>query len=86
MILSFPHYYEQFLSYPNDYLIQVVREIKYTDEGVKVLTEDGSVYTANNAIVSVSVGVLQSKLIEFKPDLPVCIRRDEDIYNYKLLE
>eukprot|EP00253_Pinus_taeda_P006421 PITA_06421 len=50
---------------------QVVREIIYTDKGVKVLTEDGSVYTAKNAIVSVSVGVLQSKLIEFKPDLPL---------------
>ncbi|GLJ36658.1 hypothetical protein SUGI_0737470 [Cryptomeria japonica] len=52
-------------------LNKVVRKIEYTDSGVKVSTEDGSVYTAKNTIVSVSVGVLQTKLIEFKPDLPM---------------
>ena len=50
-----------------------MREIQYTDKGDKVVTEDGSVYSAENAIVFVSVGVLQTKLIKFKPDLPVCI-------------
>ncbi|GLJ18931.1 hypothetical protein SUGI_0338570 [Cryptomeria japonica] len=35
------------------------------------LNKDGTVYTAENAIVSVSVGVLQTKLIELKPDLPL---------------
>lgn len=52
-------------------LNQVVREIQYTDKGVKVVTENGSAYTAENVIVSVSVGVLQTKLIKFKPDLPL---------------
>ncbi|KAJ8753614.1 hypothetical protein K2173_022855 [Erythroxylum novogranatense] len=51
-------------------LNKVVKEIQYSDEGVKVKTEDGSIYQAKYAIVSVSVGVLQSDLIEFKPDLP----------------
>ena len=57
----------------NPILIQIVRVIEYTDKGVEVSTEDGSVYTAKNVIVSVSVGVLQTKLIDFKPDLPVGI-------------
>ncbi|XP_057817271.1 polyamine oxidase 7 [Cryptomeria japonica] len=52
-------------------LNKVVRKIEYGDSGVKVSTEDGSVYTAKNSIVSVSAGVLQTKLIEFKPDLPM---------------
>eukprot|EP01018_Ginkgo_biloba_P022621 Gb_35099 [translate_table: standard] len=51
-------------------LNKVVREIQYTNESVKVLTEDGSIYTANYIIVSTSIGVLQTKLIKFKPDLP----------------
>ncbi|GLJ36664.1 hypothetical protein SUGI_0737610 [Cryptomeria japonica] len=59
------------ISDPRLKLNKVVREIEYTEKGVKVSTEDGSVYTAKNAIVSVSVGVLQTKLIDFKPDLPL---------------
>eukprot|EP01018_Ginkgo_biloba_P022622 Gb_35100 [translate_table: standard] len=51
-------------------LNKVVREIQYTNESVKVLIEDGSIYTANYIIVSTSIGVLQTKLIKFKPDLP----------------
>ena len=39
--------------------------------GVRVTTEDGLGYVAANAIVSVSVSVLQSALIDFVPDLPV---------------
>ncbi|GLJ36657.1 hypothetical protein SUGI_0737450 [Cryptomeria japonica] len=52
-------------------LNKVVRKIEYSNSVVKVSTEDGSVYSAKNTIVSVSVGVLQTKLIEFKPDLPM---------------
>ncbi|GLJ36654.1 hypothetical protein SUGI_0737400 [Cryptomeria japonica] len=52
-------------------LNKVVSKIEYSGSGVNVSTEDGSVYTAKNTIVSVSVGVLQTKLIEFKPDLPI---------------
>ncbi|KAH9304248.1 hypothetical protein KI387_008652, partial [Taxus chinensis] len=49
---------------------KVVRKIEYSDSGVIITTEDDSVYTTNKTIVSVSAGVLQTDLIEFKPDLP----------------
>jgi len=51
-----------------------VREIQYTDHGVTVKTEDGSVYMGKYAISSVSLGVLQSDLIKFNPPLP-CWKR-----------
>jgi polyamine oxidase len=49
----------------------VVREIKYSPGGVTVKTEDNSVYSADYVMVSASLGVLQSDLIQFKPKLPV---------------
>eukprot|EP00252_Welwitschia_mirabilis_P025972 TRINITY_DN8314_c0_g1_i1.p1 TRINITY_DN8314_c0_g1~~TRINITY_DN8314_c0_g1_i1.p1 ORF type:complete len:528 (-),score=50.91 TRINITY_DN8314_c0_g1_i1:115-1668(-) len=55
-------------------LNKVVRKIIYSDKAVKVITEDGSVYTAKTAIVSVSLGVLQSNLIAFEPRLPMAKR------------
>ncbi|XP_047150549.1 polyamine oxidase 1-like, partial [Vigna umbellata] len=48
----------------------VVREILHWGSGVRVITEDGCVYEANYVIVSVSIGVLQSDLVAFKPLLP----------------
>lgn len=51
-------------------LNKTVRMVEFVEEGVIVTTEDGSKYTADNAIVSVSIGVLQSTLIDFVPDLP----------------
>ncbi|CAN1347585.1 Polyamine oxidase 1 [Linum perenne] len=52
-------------------LSQVVTEIVYAKNSVSVKTEDGSTYSANYAIVSASVGVLQTDLIKFKPKLPM---------------
>lgn len=52
-------------------LDKVVREIHYTNCGVRVKIEDGSVYSGKYAIVSVSLGVLQSDLIKFNPPLHV---------------
>ncbi|CAI0398719.1 unnamed protein product [Linum tenue] len=52
-------------------LKKVAREIAYSKSGVTIKTEDGSTYSANYVIVSASVGVLQSDLIQFKPTLPV---------------
>ncbi|XP_038724685.1 polyamine oxidase 1-like [Tripterygium wilfordii] len=52
-------------------LNKVVREIQYTKTGVTMKTEDGSVYKSKYAILSVSLGVLQSNLISFKPTLPL---------------
>jgi polyamine oxidase len=51
--------------------MQVVREISYSSTGVTVKTEDNSTYQADYVMVSASLGVLQSDLIEFKPQLPV---------------
>lgn len=52
--------------------MQLVNKIEYSKEGVEVTTKDGTVYTSDYAIVSVSLGVLQSTAIDFVPDLPVC--------------
>ncbi|CAK7328940.1 unnamed protein product [Dovyalis caffra] len=68
---------KQFLSHKHEAirdqrlkLNKVVREINYSKTGVRVKTEDGYMYQAKYVIVSVSVGVLQSDLIVFKPHLP----------------
>ncbi|XP_006649547.1 polyamine oxidase 6-like [Oryza brachyantha] len=51
-------------------LNKAVNEITYSSSGVTVETEDGSVYQADYVMVSASLGVLQSDLIQFKPQLP----------------
>ncbi|XP_043690920.1 polyamine oxidase 1-like [Telopea speciosissima] len=51
-------------------LNKVVRELQHSRNGVMVKTEDGCVYEANYVILSVSIGVLQSDLISFRPPLP----------------
>lgn len=51
--------------------MQVVREMHQSRNGVVVKTEDGCVYEANYAVLSASIGVLQSNLISFSPPLPV---------------
>ncbi|KAH9299336.1 hypothetical protein KI387_031018, partial [Taxus chinensis] len=68
---------QQFLSTENGRIVdsrlklhKVVREIQYAKKAVRVKTEDGSVYTGKYAMVSVSLGVLQSDLINFTPPLP----------------
>ncbi|XP_047084919.1 polyamine oxidase 1-like [Lolium rigidum] len=55
---------------PRLQLNKVVREISYSGSGVTVKTEDDKVYKADYVMVSTSVGVLQSDLIQFKPQLP----------------
>lgn len=51
-------------------LKKVVTKIEYSSQGVTVKTEDNSTYIAKHAILSVSLGVLKSELITYKPDLP----------------
>ncbi|KAL9404899.1 hypothetical protein Peur_001871 [Populus x canadensis] len=51
-------------------LNKVVRELQHSRNGVVVKTEDGCIYEANYVILSVSIGVLQSDLISFRPPLP----------------
>lgn len=48
-----------------------MNRIKYSANRVTVWTEDGSKYAAKYAIVTVSLGVLQSDLIKFEPAWPV---------------
>lgn len=47
-----------------------VTEIDYSGGQVKLTTKAGEVYTADQVIVTVSVGVLKSNSIEFTPSLP----------------
>ncbi|XP_052191644.1 polyamine oxidase 1 isoform X2 [Diospyros lotus] len=51
-------------------LNKVVRELQHSRNGVTLTTEDGCIYEANYVILSVSIGVLQSDLISFRPPLP----------------
>ncbi|CAN6299955.1 unnamed protein product [Urochloa humidicola] len=51
-------------------LNKVVREITYSPSGVMVKTEQNEVYKADYVMVSVSLGVLQTDLIRFTPQLP----------------
>jgi polyamine oxidase len=51
--------------------MKVVRQITYNDNGAVVTTEDSSSYSADYVMVSTSLGVLQSDLIKFTPQLPV---------------
>ncbi|CAA7393487.1 unnamed protein product [Spirodela intermedia] len=51
-------------------LNNVVNRIEHSQSGVTVKTEDDSTYTADYVMVSASVGVLQTNLIKFQPDLP----------------
>ncbi|KAE8791280.1 polyamine oxidase [Hordeum vulgare] len=46
------------------------QQISHSGGGVTVRTEDAKVYKADYVMVSTSVGVLQSDLIQFKPRLP----------------
>ncbi|XP_048550814.1 polyamine oxidase 1-like [Triticum urartu] len=55
---------------PRLQLNKVVREISYSGSGVRVETEDNKVYKADYVMVSTSLGVLQSDLIKFEPQLP----------------
>ncbi|KAI3874757.1 hypothetical protein MKW98_019330 [Papaver atlanticum] len=50
-------------------LNKAVTETQYTSRGVVVKTEDGSVYNSDYVMISTSVSVLQTNLINFVPDL-----------------
>ncbi|CAH1265022.1 KDM1B [Branchiostoma lanceolatum] len=51
-------------------LNKTITTIQWSDDGVTVTTKDGSRYTADFAIVTFSMGVLQSNSVEFVPGLP----------------
>lgn len=62
--------------------LQVVRELQHSRDGVTVITEDGYVYEANYVILSVSIGVLQSHLISFNPNLPVRFSLNQSLITF----
>ncbi|KAK6931060.1 Amine oxidase [Dillenia turbinata] len=51
-------------------LNKTVIKLNYSESGVTVETEDNTKYTADYVMISVSIGVLQTNLIKFEPDLP----------------
>ncbi|KAH3835078.1 uncharacterized protein LOC127878105 [Dreissena polymorpha] len=63
---------EEFLGKSDDRLVlnKTVIRINHGDKGVSVLTADGDVYTADYAIVTFSLGVLQQRMVKFSPPLP----------------
>lgn len=48
----------------------IVTNITYSDEGVTVLTEDGTCLQADYAICTFSLGVLQNEVVTFEPEMP----------------
>ncbi|CAF4347598.1 unnamed protein product, partial [Rotaria magnacalcarata] len=50
-------------------LEQVVKKIVYNEKFVEVSTTDGQVYRAEFVLITVPLGVMKSKQIEFNPSL-----------------
>lgn len=55
---------------PRLLLNTIVRNITYSDYGVRVDMEDGTCIEAEHAICTFSIGVLQNKVAQFHPALP----------------
>ena len=51
-------------------LEQIVTKINYNEKFVEVSTRDGQVYRAEYVLITIPLGVLKSKRIEFSPSLP----------------
>ncbi|CAF0806352.1 unnamed protein product, partial [Adineta ricciae] len=52
------------------HLNQIVSKITYNDQSVEVRTRDGHLYHAEYVLLTVPLGVLKRKQIEFSPSLP----------------
>lgn len=58
---------------PNDPRLKlntIVTNVTYSDSGVTVYNDDGTCVSADYAICTFSVGVLQHEAVKFKPDFP----------------
>ena len=58
---------------PGDSRLQLnttVKEVKWNENGVYVTSDNGDVYSADYALVTFSIGVLKSGLVQFTPELP----------------
>ncbi|XP_066269835.1 uncharacterized protein [Branchiostoma lanceolatum] len=77
---------DEFLS-PNEarrrlQLNKVVKTVNRTDTGVTFTTTDGSTYRGEYGLMTVSIGVLESDVIDFTPDLPAW--KVEEIYQFRM--
>lgn len=61
--------FQQFSQHIPLYLNQIVREIDYDADGVTIITQNDT-YQAERVVITVSLGVLKSNKILFRPDLP----------------
>ncbi|XP_041368568.1 polyamine oxidase 1-like [Gigantopelta aegis] len=73
-------YVHVFNEMKNDFLVkddvrlklnEVVTVVKYDDSKVVVTTSANKTYTANYAIMTFGLGVLQHRLVKFEPELPL---------------
>ncbi|KTD55590.1 amine oxidase [Legionella santicrucis] len=61
--------FQQFSRHIPLYLNQIVREIDYDADGVTIITQNDT-YHAKRVVITVSLGVLKSNKIIFRPNLP----------------
>lgn len=47
-----------------------IATVKYDGDGVTVVLRNGTEYTADYGVITFSIGVLQSDIVEFEPELP----------------
>lgn len=67
---------------PRLLLNTIVSNIEYSDEGVEVTMEDGSCISADYAVCTFSLGVLQHEsAVEFDPPLPDWKKASIDMFN-----
>lgn len=52
-------------------LEQIVTKITYNNESVEISTRDGQIYQTQFVLITVPLGVLKSRQIEFNPSLPL---------------
>ncbi|XP_077986125.1 uncharacterized protein LOC144440613 [Glandiceps talaboti] len=63
-------------------LNHVVRKINWNDDEVSVTTTDGTTFTADFAISTFSIGVLEHGDVDFVPELPYW--KTEEIYQFRM--
>lgn len=60
----------EFLTEEQLMLDSTVEVIQYSEDGVSITLKDGSVLTADYALMTFSLGVLQNDDLVFQPELP----------------
>ncbi|XP_070578791.1 uncharacterized protein [Ptychodera flava] len=60
----------------------LVSRIEWSDDNVTVTTSDDQVFTADFALCTFSIGVLENDVVEFVPELPLW--KTEEIYQFRM--